>query len=189
DAVAVVGDARRLEAEPLDVGRSSGADEDRVAGDLAAGAAGLVHEDLVPAAPLGTLYPRAEHDRHAVGAKPPLDDRRRVRVLLPEHLRQHLEPRHAAAEPAEGLRQLAADRARADDGEAAWQLGQPEDRLAGEVADVLEPGEGRRRRPRPGGDDGAREGEPPAVHLERPRAAEAAVAEEDVDAEPREALG
>src|SRR5207247_10694713 len=53
------------------------------------------------------------------------------------------------AEPVHGLRHLNTDRPSADDDQRTWRPFQLEDILAGQVADLREALESRRRRPRP----------------------------------------
>src|SRR6185295_18340041 len=115
-----------------------------------------------------------------------LDDLRGVRVLADEDVAVLVEQGDAAAEAAEGLRHLAADRPAADDREAPRRFGQLEDRLVGQVASLGEPGDRRRDRPAAGRDHGAPEPEPLAADLDGIRTDELAVAQEDVDAEPGE---
>ena len=98
-------------------------------------------------------------------------------------MRADFEDRHRDAEPREGLRELAADRSAADDREATGVRGQREDRLVGEEAGLVEPGDRRRRGARAGRDDGAAEAQPGAADLERVGGDESPVAEEHVDAE------
>jgi hypothetical protein len=90
--------------------------------------------------------------RTPVGAEPALDDGGRVGILPLEDAGNALDDRHPAPERQERLRQLAADRAGADDHEARGPLRQREDGLVGEVARLLDARDRRRRRARAGGD-------------------------------------
>ncbi len=97
--------------------------------------------------------------------------------------------RHARAEPAERLRQLAPDGASAQHHQPLGQRGEGEHRLVGEVARLLEPRNGGHRWLPSRGDQGPREGEALALHLDGILRDEAALAEEHVHAQPLEALG
>ncbi len=91
---------------------------------------------------------------HAVGLECALDDERGVGVLPGENVRGALDERDLRAEAGERLRHLAADRPGADHDQTTGQLGQPEEGLVGEVADLVETGDGWRGGARSGGDDG-----------------------------------
>ena len=125
---------------------------------------------------------------HAVGLQMALDDRRGIPVLARQDVVTGLEERHLGAETLEGLRHLAADRARPDDHQARGKCGQPEERLVSEVLDLVEAGDGRGGSAGARRDHRARELECPAVDLDRRPAREAGVSEVDVDAETGEAL-
>ena len=86
------------------------------------------------------------------------------------------------SEAAERLRQFAAERAAADDQQAARQLGQVEDVLVGQIAGLDEPGNRGRVRPRAGGDQRLLEAQLRAVHRQRIGAGEARLAEEHIHA-------
>jgi hypothetical protein len=100
-----------------------------------------------------------------------------------------LQQGHGGAEAGERLRQLAAERAAADDGQPSRQVGEGEDRIAGEEAELGQAGNVRDRRPGAGGDEGATEAQRGAGGDDRLRPAEGALAEKDVDAEVAQAPG
>ena len=87
------------------------------------------------------------------------------------------------AEAREGLRELAADRAAADHGEPAGQLGQGEDRLVREIAGLGQPGDGRLGRAGARRDHRLLEAERHARDVHGVRSGEARRAEEHVHAE------
>ena len=140
--LAVVCDARRLEPQTLDVRRAAGGDQDLVGHELAA-----------PRAPRPARSKRSSlsrpsrpRDRTSTSLTPssswtPSRSSASctivggVGVLAGEELGPDVEDGDVGAEAREGLGQLAADRAAADDRQAAGQLGQVEDGLVGEVAD------------------------------------------------------
>jgi len=120
---------------------------------------------------------RGEHDRRGIG------------VFARQDSGRDVDERDVAAEPAKGLGQLAADRARADDDQRANRLAQIEHRFVGEVGRRVDAGKARYRGPRSGGDDEGLRRELPSVDLERIPRDEPAGAEDDVDSETAEALG
>ena len=187
----VVGDADDLEAEPLDVGRAARRRPGSRPTARRAAAPPRVTVDHARRRRLArrarSLAPRAQVDAVA-------DSARSTRsaasaVLAAQDLALALEQRHAGAEARERLGQLAADRARADHGEPARQLGQGEHRLVREIAGLGQPGDGRRRRARAGGDHRPLEAERLARDLDGVRPGEARRAEEHVHAEVAEARG
>ena len=90
------------------------------------------------------------------------------------------------AEAGKSLRQLASDRARANDSDWVGKLGQRKHGLVGEIVNLVKAGNGWGRRTRSGGDDRLAESERPPGNSNRIRAGELAIAEEDVDAEVAE---
>jgi hypothetical protein len=97
---------------------------------------------LVPVPSTRTIATRIEHDHCAFG------------VLARERLRR-FQHRDRGAEAAKRLRQLEADRTRADDDEVLRPHGEIEHGLIGEMRRGFEPGNRRKRRRGPGGDDEA----------------------------------
>jgi len=93
-----------------------------------------------------------------------------------------------SAEPAEGLRHLAADRAAADDQQLGHGLAQVEQRFIGEIRDLVDSGDRRHHWPRAGGDVETPAGEPAAADLERVRRDEPARAEDHIHAEAAESF-
>ena len=109
-----------LEPEPLDVRRAAHADQDLVDRELLLGAARAREVQRASRrraldtrrtlAPWTTRMPSSAKRRSRIA--------RGVGVLARQQVRVGVQHHHLAAEPAEGLRQLAADRARADHAEA-----------------------------------------------------------------------
>ena len=194
DAGGVAADADFPESQPFDVGRPAHGHQDFVADGLP-----LLALAVDPGEPDGAglgrrfLDPRAKGQLDAVAAKRPFDHGRRVRILARQDAGQHVEDRHPAAEPGEGLRELAADRAGADDGQPPGPLGQGEDGLVGQVAAALEARYRRRLGAGAGGDHGPPEAQLAVAggtgHGDRAIGEEASFAQVDVDAGIPEALG
>lgn len=101
---------------------------------------------------------------------------------------QRLDQINLAAEAGKGLRQLAADRPSADDGDAAGQFGQSKDGLVCMVAGFRQAGNGQFRRPGACGDNGAIKLEAFAIDFDRGGTYETSVTDVNVDAELAEAL-
>ena len=180
-------DADLLEIEPLDVRRAADTDHDLVGLDRLA--ALQVERLRAPRRLRGPLDRLAARDPHTVALERAEDDVRGVAILLDEDLRRDLDEMDLRAEPRERLRELAADRSRADDGEAARKRRQRKDRLVREVTGLLEAGDRRGRGARAGRDHRARETEALAADLDDVVAGETSRAEEHVDAETAKALG
>ena len=120
--VAVVGqrDARLLEAEPLDVGRAAGGDDEPVGARRLAGDG---ERDRVVAG-LDVLDEDAGADLDPLLLEAALGDLRDVGVLGRQHAVEALVERDVRAQARVGRRDLGARRARADDRERGRQLGQ-----------------------------------------------------------------
>ena len=149
----VVGDADRLEAEPLDVGRAADADQDRVHREALERRRRRSRESRAPPA-LARCARRGSRARgrtpsrasaRATSSAASGSSRRRICAAL--WTRDDLR-----AEAREGLRELAADRAAADHGEPAGQRGEGEDGLVREIAGLGQAGDGRLGRARAGRD-------------------------------------
>jgi hypothetical protein len=102
---------------------------------------------------------------------------------------RHVHDGDACAEAAEGLRHFAPDRPAADDQQAGHLLAQIEERFIRQVGHVAEAGDGRQARARTGGDHEGARGQLAAAHFEAVGGDEFAIAENDIDAQPPEALG
>ena len=89
---------------------------------------------------------RFEVKPHAVGFHRRAHDRREVGVLARQDAGRHVDQRDVAAQAPERLRELAADRAAADDDERRHGLAQVEHRLVRQVRNVGEAGDRRHRR-------------------------------------------
>ena len=183
-AFRVVAHADRLEVEPLDVGRAADAEQELVHHD-AFGPAVAVGEPDRPrgAVALDALDRAPVHHADALGREARLDDPRGVLVLARQDVRVGVQHGHLAAEPAERLGQLAADRPRADHAEPARPLGEVEHRLVGQEAGLLDALDRQRDRARAGRDHRLLEAHQRAADRDRVPAREARVAEEHVDAE------
>ena len=93
---------------------------------------------------------------------------RRVRVLLRDQRREHLDDRHLAPEPTEDRRELTADDPATENDQAGWNLGLGEQSLGVDAAIRVESRDRRAQRERAGGDDRGLEAHIlPAVHGER----------------------
>ena len=150
--LAVELDADRLETEIVDVRGAPGADQDLVDGDLVLAPAHPEVQALAFVYPLDTLDLGAELEAQAFAPQHGLDEGGGVLVLAAEDLRQDVEGDDLRSQAAKGLRELAADRPGADDGEAAWLLRQREHGLVRQVAGRLETFDRRRGGARAGGD-------------------------------------
>ena len=108
-----------VEIEPLDVRRTAGGHEQRVPFDAGGRRVAAAPPPEVDGEPAGVVIHRgerhAELEADAGRFEVTLDDGGGVGVFAGQHVRRHVEQRHARAEPGEGLRQLAPDRAGADD--------------------------------------------------------------------------
>ncbi len=105
------------EAEAFDVRSAADRHEKLVDDDLVVFFVTLdAHDDLTVAL-LHALDSDAELQIDAIVDHRLLHDGGRIGILARQHVVGPLEQRHAAAEPGEGLRQLAADRTGADDAE------------------------------------------------------------------------
>ena len=127
-------------------------------------------------------------DHDAFLAEPFREDGRDVGVLLRADVGGGGHDRDLRAEAGEGLAELGPDRAAAHDEEGRGELPEVEDGLVREVAGLLEAGEVGDPRARAGRDDDVARTEDRAVHLDLVGGPQAPRAEEDVDAEAREAL-
>src|SRR6266849_3838771 len=136
----VVGDADRLEAEALHVGHAPRAHEDLVHLDPDRSARRRREQDCPAARALDPLELGAEHEADAFAHEGALDDLRRVRVFAVQDMVAGVEEGHLGAQAPEGLRQLAADGAGPDDGEARRPLRQLEHALVGEKTRLAETG-------------------------------------------------
>ncbi len=131
---------------------------------------------------------RAGDNRHTVFFDLLTNHRRGVAILARHDLRAVGEQGHLAAEALKTLRQLATDGTGADDGETTRQLGQRKNRLVGVVAGVTQAGDRRLRGARAGGDHRAVELQTFAVDFDGRRIDEAAIADEDIDAQLTKSL-
>ena len=183
-------DADAFEVQPVHVGGAPGSHQDLVHRHRVCVSVRLEMDHLA-----AVLYGHAgegavEHQLNALAQELLLDDFRGVGVLAVEDVAAVVEQHHLAAQALEGLRQLAADGAGADDRQPFRALREGEDRLVGEVARLLDSLDGRMRRHRPGagGDDRLLEAQGLAVHLHGLGAGEAGVAQEHVHPQLAEAL-
>src|SRR5207249_906960 len=138
--------------------------------------------------PLDTLDLGAELEAQAFAPQHGLDDGGGVLVLAAEDLRQDVEGDDLRSQAAKGLRELAADRPGADDGEAAWLLRQREHGLVRQVAGRLETFDRRRGGARAGGDHRFGEAQHRAPDFDRLGAREPTLTEKYVDSQGAEAL-
>ena len=194
DAAGIAADANLLESQPFDVGRPAHGHQEFVADGLPLLAL-AVDPDKPDAAGLRRRFldPCIEGQLDAVAAKRPFDQGRGVRVLARQDTGQHVESRHPAAEPGEGLGELTADRAGADDGQPFGPLGQGEDGLVGQVAAAFEARYGRRLGAGAGGDHGPPEAQFAVAggtgHRDRAIGDKPSFAQVDVDAGIPESFG
>ena len=84
----------------------------------------------------------SQHARCPRRAKRSAHQRRHLRVLAHQQARQHLDLRHLRAQPREGLRQLAADRAAAQHHQPLGALAQLPDVVGGQQPTCARPGIG-----------------------------------------------
>ncbi len=185
----VVPDPGRVEPEAVDVRRAAHGHEQRVAVERERLAVAPNVDRRGRAARLDADHLRAEQQAHAVAHHRLRDHGRRLGLVAREHTLAAVHERHLTPEARERLRQLAPDRAAADDHEARRAAGEREDRLVRVVRGLGESGDGRHRRARAGRDHGAPEGESRARRLDGVWCDEARLAEEHVDAKPAKARG
>jgi hypothetical protein len=125
----------------------------RASPDRALGAVLALHDHAdVAALALDLRDRRFEVEAHAFLEHAPVDDVRHVGVLARKDARRDVDDGDIAAQPAERLRHLAADRAAADDDEVRHVLAQVEQRLVGERAGLGEARDRKHRRTRAGRD-------------------------------------
>ncbi len=127
-------------------------------------------------------------DRHAVGFEGLPRTGRDFGVLADHDARQHLDLRHLRAQPGEALRQLAADRPATEHHQPRRQFAQAPQRVAGQVADIVQAWQRRHERRRAGGDDDAAGGQRlraavVLLDLYGPRIDQPGVARDDIDAQ------
>ncbi len=120
---------------------------------------------------------------HALVGEHPQQQRGHILVLARQQARRHLDLGHAAAEPRERQRQLAADRTTAQHQQPARLLAQRPQAVGRQVADAVEAGQLRHQRPRAGGDDDRAGADPPAGDLDFPRRHDPRFAHDAVDAQ------
>ena len=109
--------------------------------------------------------------------------RRGVAILADQDLVRSLEQCDPAPQAREGLRELTADRASADDREARGRRGQREHGLVGEVTDRGEAGDGRGGGARSGGDRGFAKAQFASPHGDAVGSRKHRLAQKHVDAE------
>ena len=132
--------------------------------------------DMQPASPGSGRCPQrraAGPDVDALGGEALLQERRDLRILVVQNPWRGLDQRDLAAQPREGLRQLAADGAAAENHQSPGQFSQLPHGVRRHIAGLAEPRQRRHGRPRARGDDdvpGRQRLRAVAVpHLDRPR--------------------
>src|SRR3990172_7958374 len=143
----------------------------------------LAVKDLAVRRPLDAREPGVKGEVDALVDEGALDDPGGVGILAVQDVASGVKQRYFRAQAPEGLRQLAADGAGADDGQTPRKLGQFEHGLVGEKARLGETWDHRVARAGARRDDGLLEAECRAVDLDRVGPGEAPVAEEDVRSE------
>ena len=131
---------------------------------------------------------RAQVIANALGLQLPEDHRGEVGILAREDRRCDVDDGHHAAQTAERLRHLAADRPAAHDDQVRHRLAQIEHRLVREVGHGGETRNRRHRGPRSGGDHDAARADAALADVDRVTRGKASAAEDHVDAETAKPL-
>src|SRR5260370_10078986 len=148
DTCLVEGDSGGLEVEAFDIGGAADCDQDLVCDHRLFPAFTFEHECLRVIPPLGSPDTGSKLDVNSFSLELRREDGGGIWVLARQEARTVAYERDVAAEAAEGLRQLATDRAGPNDDQAASQPGQREHGLIGEEAQGREPWDW--EAPRPG---------------------------------------
>ena len=145
-------DPEPLEAEALDVRLAAGGDEQPLGHDRVL-ALELQPERLAASAALDPRRARVEAELDALLGEGPGEELGRLGVQSRQQAPAALDERHAGAEPRVGLRQLAADRAAADDREALRHGARARPLAAAPVRHLRQPLDRRRHGDGAGGDE------------------------------------
>ena len=183
DAVAVEFYTRRVQAEPLDVGRTTGRDQDGVHPQLLRAACTVQIEHPLRALDAHTRDPAVQPHLDPFAGKHRGEQVGHLAVLAGKQLRPVLDQGHPAAEAGKGLGHLAAHRAAAEHGQPGGQGGEGEQGLIGQRLGRAQAGDVRQRGPGAGAQGRAVKGKVPASHLDAVRTGKATLAEEHVHAQ------
>src|SRR6266851_868556 len=188
DTCLVEGDSGGLEVEAFDIGGAADCDQDLVCDHRLFPAFTFEHECLRVIPPLGSPDTGSKLEVNSFSLELRREDGGGIWVLARQEARTVAYERDVAAEAAEGLRQLATDRAGPNDDQAAWQPGQREHGLIGEEAQGREPWDG--EAPGPGSccNHRAREVKRLPPDLNGIASDELCLPEENVDTELRQAM-
>src|SRR5581483_9957291 len=189
DERAVRGDSDAVEAERVDVSAASRGDEDLVDGDLARlRNAVLDPRDLLSAARAHRLHAPAGVQRHTLLGENLPDARDDIRIFLVDDLGGHFDDGDLAAEAAEHLRELDADRSAAEDQQRLRELVAVEKRRVIDELRIRETFDRRHRGASAGRDHDVFASEDSSIDLDLIARDELRAAEDDVDAEAAEFL-
>src|SRR6266852_7213450 len=188
DTCLVEGNAGGLEVEAFDIGRAADCDQDLVCDHRLFAAFTFEDECLRIILSLGTMDFGAKRNVNSFLPELRCEDGGGIWVLARQEARTVAYDGDVAAESAEGLSELAANRAGPNDDEAAWEPGQREHRLIGEEAHLRKPANGGTRGPGSRRDHRAREVQPLSTDLNGIASDEPCLPQENVDTELRQAM-
>jgi hypothetical protein len=157
--------------------------------DAAIGSPHPQHFALASGLDADLLHRHAQAQVHAVAGQRRGHHRGRLVVVASQNPGMVAQQRHLRTQPGKRLRQLTADRPRADDRQPRRLLGEGEDASVGQVARLGQAGNIRHRRPATRGNDGAVEVQGPLANGDALAIDEAARAEIHVHAQLAEASG
>src|SRR6266851_3587198 len=188
DTCLVESDFGRLQVEAFDIGRAANCDQNLVRDHGLFAAFTFEDECLRVTLSLGTLDFGTKRNVNSFSLELRCEDGGRIWVLARQEARTVAYDGDVTAEAAEGLRQLAADRAGPNDDQAAWQPSQREHGLIGEEAQGREPWDGEARGPGSCCNHRAREVKRLPPDLNGIASDELCLPEENVDTELRQAM-
>src|SRR5216683_430697 len=188
DTCLVEGDSGGLEVEAFDIGGAADCDQDLVCDHRLFPAFTFELECLRVIPPLGSPDTGSKLDVNSFSLELRREDGGGIWVLARQEARTIAYDRDVAAESAEGLSELAANRAGPNDDEAAWEPGQREHALIGEEARLRKPANRGTRGPGSCCDHRAREVQPLPTDLNGIASDEPCLPQENVDTELRQAM-
>src|SRR6185369_1087345 len=181
--------ANRLEVQAIDVRRAAGPRQNFVYNERLLLTLRLVVDEFSAGAALNTGELRIEVEGDPLTDEGLLHERGGFHVLAIQQVRVFVEQADLGTEPLKGLRQLAADRAAANDREPGRTLSKIEYRFIGQVAGLSQSRDGGFHCARAGCDDRPFEPEGLSGDLDRVRAGEAGLTQEHIHTQLRKARG
>ena len=181
DALAVVGDAGRLEPESFHIGGSTHRDEQGIRDAFLLPSRRRQSPANAVVAARDAQVAAVTQDANSIAFQRRSQHGGGLAILARENAGGRLDQHDFGAETGEPLRELAADGARADHREPARQVGQGENGFVRQVRHGGEPGNIRRSGPRARRDRRSREVQRPATDLDRVGACEARVTQVNIN--------